>query len=43
MEPIPSLCVVLLQPKEIPMKGIVAYALGVPLVIIVILYLTDVF
>lgn len=31
------------HPKEIAMKGIIAYVLGVPLLVIVLLYLTDVF
>lgn len=29
--------------KETAMKGIIAYVLGVPLLVIVLLYLTDVF
>jgi hypothetical protein len=32
-----------LQSKETAMKGIFAYFLGIPLVIIVVLYLTGVF
>ena len=32
-----------MQPKEIAMKGIVADALGIPLVVIILLYLTGVF
>ena len=31
------------HPKETAMKGIIAYVLGVPLLVIVLLYLTDVF
>lgn len=31
------------QPKEIAMKGIVAYMLGVPVVVIILLYITHVF
>jgi hypothetical protein len=42
-EPTRPKCVTLLQPKEIVMKGIIAYALGIPLVVIILLYVTDVF
>jgi hypothetical protein len=30
-------------PKEHPMKGIIAWLLGVPLVVIIILYMTNIF
>jgi hypothetical protein len=29
--------------KEVTMKGIVAYMLGIPLVVIILLYMTNVF
>ena len=31
------------KPKEIAMKGIAAYILGVPILVIVLLYVTDIF
>jgi len=31
------------HPKESAMKGIVAYVLGIPVVVIILLYVTDVF
>ena len=42
-EPTPHPRVVPRNHRSFPMKGIVAYALGVPLVVIVLLYLTDIF
>ena len=41
--PIRCRCVKLQQAKETRMKGIVAYFLGIPIVIIILLYMTDVF
>lgn len=32
-----------MQNKESPMKGIAAYFLGVPIVVIILLYVTDIF
>ena len=43
LEPTPPENVPLLQPQESPMKGILAWAIGIPIPIIIILYLTDVF
>ena len=31
------------QPKDLPMKGIAAWLIGIPIPIIIILYLVDVF
>jgi hypothetical protein len=31
------------NPKEHPMKGIIAWLLGVPLVVIILLYMTNIF
>ena len=31
------------QTKETAMKGVIAYFLGIPIVIIILLYMTDVF
>jgi len=43
VEPTPAFGVRFSQPKESPMKGIAAYILGVPVVVIILLYVTDVF
>jgi hypothetical protein len=43
VEPFPRSRVTLSHPKEVTMKGIIAWLLGVPLIVIILLYVFHIF